>query len=493
MRERDCPRPAPTDSANFRARSRGFPRRQGMFATIAALGFVAASSSVGMTPAQSPAELYHLPLFPTPVDASSAVARDLDGDGRLDLAVATGQWGSEGLHIMQAQPDGSFCEAREYPIRLGSYPTSMESADLDRDGVLDLVACTYNDYTGGGVAVWLGNAGGTFQPAFEIDVDAKPFGLALGDVDEDGNIDVLVNDDVWFGTHGLYLLRGHGDGTLAAPIALSFSEQLKSPRLVDLDGDGHLDLVGIVWLAAPNHGDWFLQTYVGHGDGTFTLGASIAIAKYSRFVRLHDFDGDGRVDALISPGDFGVPAQTQSVELLQGLAGFAFAPPTLLWSGPTSGVVSIADIDGDGLIDIAIPHQSTYQFGGGIALFRGRGGLAFAPAEEIRTGTGIGGCYSGDVDGDGDTDLITFAGSIGVVRALAPGVFDTGLVSTAIPPNSGAVTTGDIDGDGRIDLAMISGSTNVALKRNLGQARFGSPRILAASAALEQVVLHHVH
>jgi hypothetical protein len=462
-----------------------------MFTAIAALGVLVTTPSVASTPAQSQAELYHLPQFPTPLTPTCAVARDLDGDGRLDLALATGEWGSEGLHIMQAQQDGSFCEARAYPLHLGSYPTSMESADLDHDGVLDLVACCFGQYTtGSSVAVWLGNAGGTLHQALQFDVDTVPFGLALGDVDEDGNIDVVVNDDLFLGSHDLQLLLGHGDGTLAAPTSLSINEQLQSPRLVDLDGDGHLDLVGIVRVLAPYFGNWFLQTYVGHGDGTFTSGASMAIGKFGRVVRLHDFDGDGRVDALISPGHFYQPDQTQSVELLRGLAGFSFAPPTVLWSGPMSGVVNIADIDGDGLIDIAMPHEAGYQAGGGIALLRGLGGIAFAPAEEIRTGSGLGACYSGDVDGDGDADFITLTDSVGVVRALAPGEFDTGLAPIAIPPNSGAVTAGDVDGDGRIDLAMVSDATSVALRRNLGPGRFGSPRILASSTALEQVVLH---
>ena len=462
-----------------------------MFTAVAALSVLVTNPSIGAVPAQSPAELYHLPQFPTPINGISALARDFDGDGRLDLALATGGWHGESLHIMQAQPDGSFCEAREYPMRLGSYPTALESADLDHDGVLDVVAsCFGNDNTASSIAVWLGNAGGTLHQALQFDVDASPFGLALGDVDEDGNLDVMVNDDLYFGTHGLHLLLGLGDGTLATPIALSISEQLQSPRLADLDGDGHLDLIGIVRVAASNYGNWFLQTYVGHGDGTFTSGTSTAISKWSRVVRLHDLDGDGRYDALISPGWVSVPAQVPSVELSRGLAGLAFAPPTVLWSGPNLGAVDIADVDSDGQIDIAIPHDASPQFGGGIALLRGLGGLAFAPAEEIRTGTGLAACFSGDVDGDGDVDFITTTDSVGVVRALAPGVFDTGLLTSAIQPNSGAVTTGDIDGDGRIDLAMVSGTTNVALKRNLGQARFGSPRVLAGSTALEQVVLH---
>jgi hypothetical protein len=461
-----------------------------MFTAIAALGFVAASSSVGVTPAQSPAELYQLPLFPVPLAPTSAVALDFDGDGRLDLAVATAQWGSAGLHVVHGQSDGSLGGWDAY-LTAAAEPEFIDCADLDHDGALDFVASCHKFYGGGSsVAVWLARGAGTFHQALEFDVPGFPSALALGDVDEDGNIDVLVNDDVFLGSHGLHLLRGHGDGTFAVPIAMTITEQLQSPRLVDLDGDGHLDLVGIVRALAPNFGNWFLQTYVGQGDGTFTPGASIAIGKFGHVVRLHDFDGDGRVDALISPGRFYQPDQTQSVELLRGLAGLSFAPPTVLWSGPMSGVVSIADSDGDGLIDIAIPHDAGYQAGGGIALLRGFGGLAFAPAEEIRTGTSLGACYSGDVDGDGDLDFITLTDSVGVVRALAPGVFDTGLVSTAIPANSGAVTTGDIDGDGRIDLAMVSGSTNVALKRNLGQGRFGNPRILAASTALEQVALH---
>jgi hypothetical protein len=448
--------------------------------------------SFASTPAQSPAELYQLPLYPAGVGPKAALVRDLDGDGRVEVVVPFQSWsGVRGVTVMHGQPDGSLGDSTTYPT--DAWPDFVESADLDHDGALDLIACCRNTSgVGGSVAVLLARGQGTFHQALEFAIDTTPTALALGDIDEDGNIDVVVNDDVWFAAHGSRVLLGHGDGTFDAPTAVTVSEQLKSPHLVDVNGDGHLDLVAVAEAFGPTSVDWFLQTQLGGGDGTFASPSRILVPVNSDQLAMFDFDGDGRSDAVISSTytAYMVPG---FVQLYPALPSGTFGTPTTLWIGFYAGRSAIADIDGDGHMDIAIPHPQLLTGGGGISLARGLGGFAFEPTEEIRTGGSAIACYSGDIEGDGDVDFITLneeaPDAVGVVRANSPGEFDTGPAPIALPPNSGGLTTGDFDGDGRVDLAMGIGGDQIALRRNLGQGRFGNARILTASTTLSHIAL----
>jgi hypothetical protein len=462
-----------------------------MFTAIAALGVLVTGPSVGPTPAQSPAELYQLPLYPGGVGPKAALVRDLDGDGRVEVVVPFRSWsGVRGIRVMRGQSDGSLGDPAMYPT--DAWPDFIESADLDHDGLLDLVAVCYKSWGHGGVAVLLGRGAGTFHQALEFDIDGDPSAVALGDLDEDGNIDAVVNDDNYYSTHRARLLLGHGDGTFATPIELPLVDRLFAPKLADVNGDGHLDLVAVAEAFGPASVDWFLQTQPGAGDGTLASPNRVLLPVNSDQLAMFDFDGDGRSDAVTSSTytAFMVPG---FVQLYPALPSGTFGTATTLWTGFSAGRSALADIDGDGHMDIAIPHPQLLTGGGGISLARGLGGFAFEPTEEIRTGGSAIACYGGDIEGDGDVDFITLneeaPDAVGVVRANSPGEFDTGLAPIALPPNSGGLTTGDLDGDGRVDLAMGIGGDQIALRRNLGQGRFGNARILTASTTLSHIAL----
>ena len=124
--------------------------------------------------------------LPAPFGPFSVAAADLDGDGRQDVAAASGE-GRGTLATWHGLVDGSFRAAGRYEIARG--PTKSAAADLTGDGRAEvIVAC----YAAGEVAVLIG--GGT-PLVHRIEVGGNPYGLATGDFDGDGRIDFAVAND----------------------------------------------------------------------------------------------------------------------------------------------------------------------------------------------------------------------------------------------------------------------------------------------------------
>lgn len=160
------------------------------------------------------------------------VAADFDGDGSRDLAVAN--TGSNDAHVLLNNGGGRFLTVRRYTV--GQGPWDIVAGDLNRDGLTDLVTTDVYDRT---VSVLIGRAGGVFRSArrFPTEVLTLPRfaaqGLALGDVDGDGELDVMLSNGS--------VLKGRGDGTLAT--ATEFAISAGAIALRDLDGDGRADVI----------------------------------------------------------------------------------------------------------------------------------------------------------------------------------------------------------------------------------------------------------
>lgn len=442
--------------------------------------------------AQSAAAQNGAPWFPMPMlhpgcAPYHAALADLDGDGLLDLA-SVGEEYELGwaftLTVSHGRPDGSL--GPPTPIALDLHGAlDIDAVDIDHDGALDLLVVGFLPQGDACVEVLLALGGGSFAPVVETALGCSPDDSTFGDVDDDGQIDVLIRSGA-----RQSLLRGHGDGTFAPAISLDTRVPLDSPSLVDIDGDGDLDLGGI----AQRGTQWFLQTQHGNGDGTFGVEVRTALPWPAYGApRFRDFDGDGFAEAVITIA--GAPySPSMDVELFPGLAGGAFGQPTVLMSAPWPEAPGVADIDHDGRADCFAGH---YPYGltlGGIGWVRNLGGLAFGPQTEIASGGIVYETMAGDIEGDGDLDFVTindsWAAEIGVVKALSPGVFDTGTPPVVTPDHPIDAAVGDIDGDGVPDLAAIcDDSSEVSLWRGLGDGRFARMPSLRGAAPMWQLLL----
>jgi hypothetical protein len=186
----------------------------------------------------------------------SVAVGDFNGDGKLDIATAN----AADVSVLLGNGDGSFQSAQSivlpdqtppgapYPGAQG--PTSVAVGDINGDGKLDLAVtsqvlveyCPYYCYFyyGGYVNVLLGHSDGSFADAETyLNNDTNPIAVALADLNGDGTLDVVTNNG-----YSASSLLGNGDGTLQpAKYASTAGGGFSSVALGDIDRDGKLDLV----------------------------------------------------------------------------------------------------------------------------------------------------------------------------------------------------------------------------------------------------------
>lgn len=155
---------------------------------------------------------------------------DFNGDGKLDLATANAYTPPEGVSVLLGNGNGTFQSPILYTV--GTTPQNLTTADLNGDGKLDLAVINYGDGT---ISVLLGKGDGTFQVLAPIDAVPSVLWVGAGDFDGDGKMDLATT-----GVSSTALLLGNGDGTFRAPLLLS--NGANSIAAGDFNGDGTLDL-----------------------------------------------------------------------------------------------------------------------------------------------------------------------------------------------------------------------------------------------------------
>lgn len=428
---------------------------------------------------------------------SDVALGDLDGDGDLDAYVSRrvgtpsddSVWLNTGNRTFTASADtlGSWTS---YRVALG---------DLDADGDLDAFVAE-----SGPNSVWI-NVGGaapaptptpTATPALpqpgEFVDSGQTLGsggqhdLALGDIDADGDPDVVTSD--FFGLE-VFINQGNGNFSESAAFFLDvpggrFESDL---ALADLDGDNDLDIfttgADAVWL--------------NDGQGEFQITPALPNAHTAEFA-LGDVDADGDIDALVWQLPVGDLSDQIRLWLNQG-----GSPPTFIDSGQNLGTrldytiqnLSLVDVDNDGDLDAAITNQ-------------GMDGQVYANALWFNQGNAQGGITGnftntnqalgnghtnqlvwGDVDGDGDPDAFAANGNL-ETRADDVLWFNDGSgqltqssteFGAAVATNDAAMA--DVDGDNDLDVLTVGyGANRVWLNNGTGQFR-DSEQILGSKVS----------
>lgn len=366
---------------------------------LAALAFHSPSDGL-----PSPAAVRSAPFLPPRVvslgsDHSPAAlaSGDFNGDGRLDLAVASAR--SNDLVVFLGDARGGL--QRVGAFAAGPDPTEIVAADLNRDGTLDLAIANHGAPL---VTVLLGDGRGRFRPApgspFRVRSTPHPHTIGVCDADRDGFADLVI--DSW-GENRFTLLRGDGKGGFAAPgIPIEAGRKpYRNLRLADLDGDGRCD------LTAPNFGSGHLTVLKGDGAGHFT-GASnppLAGGPSPFAVDIADVNRDGRPDILVANySGQGTDPSGDGLTALVNEGGGRFRLGPRISTGRASGDVAGGDIDGDGYADAATANQVDDTL---TIAFGGPDGLSPARTVTVRVGGHPERVLLADFNGDHRADAVT--------------------------------------------------------------------------------------
>jgi hypothetical protein len=224
-------------------------------------------------------------------------AIDVNGDSKLDLVVANDRSGpsqfcdevSRTIRILIGHGDGTYDP--DYGVYVGTSSSMVAGADIDDDGIMDLVdtdAITH---------VLIGTGGGLYEPA--VAYDARGNELLIADLDVDGDPDVASADG---SLQHLWIMSNKGNGTFTERSypGEQIPEYLTGNAIdaADLDGDGSLDMV------VSNTQGMDAGVYYGRGDGTFRPQIRYGVQYDFDDVNVADYDGDGRAD-IAGPAGIG--------------------------------------------------------------------------------------------------------------------------------------------------------------------------------------------
>jgi hypothetical protein len=365
-------------------------------------------------------------------------------------------------------------------------PVALATGDVDGDGDIDVVAA--QAYAVGGFALLRNEGEGRLAQPVSYPGGGRAADIVLVDLNGDGTLDVAVSDSdaVSVGnTISVYL--GNGDGTFGARQVTSVGAGVVVPvgiAAADFDNDGAVDLaVAAYGQAGGGRTVWLLHNI---GNGTFALPTSVTVAQGPFAVAAGDLNGDGRPDLVIAHKEY-----RATVLLNNGVGGFA-APVEYanlhlgtLWAGPLFPCVTLADVDRDGLLDILYGNTRTWDgTTGQVIQLRNNGNGSFTRGADIPMvfyTAGPTGLATADLNGDGAPDILAASydqrATDGVCVILNNG---NGTFAPAVLYPAGQstidVAAADMNGDGTADILTADDYSNaVSVRYNPGNGIF--PRV----------------
>jgi hypothetical protein len=416
--------------------------------------------------------------YPVGTNPSGVSVGDLNGDGKLDLAVINGGFSDTGdgggVSILLGDGDGKFQAARSFSA--GKQPESIAIADFNSDGRQDIIAVSESANV---LNVLLGNGDGTLQPPVTVTLDdIDPYYVIAGDFNNDHKWDIALSgvgrdlngDGFRDSAGGTTVMLGNGDGTFQKHgplLSLSLSEA------ADFNQDGRLDLVVVQFPG--------FDVLLGTGDGSFqdpTSNTTMGGAVYAG-----DFNLDGKLDlvAFLPLHVCGVGKVCDGqITVLLGNGDGSFSP-SFSQTGPYR-TLTLGDFDADGSLDLAVAWST-----GPSHVLRGDGRGNFVDAGTFVSNTHISPrLIAADFTGDDLADLVSTAdnNTIAVQLNATPPDFLFDVSPASVPPvqagESATLTLTAVSQAGFRDDITLSCSSPTAQGINCS---FSSPSVTPGSRA----------
>ena len=289
-------------------------------------------------------------------DPFAMVAGHFSQSGRLDIAVVNNA--SNTVSVLNNISDASGVNfATPLTFAVGTGPNAIITYDVNGDGLSDLVVSNFGDNT---ISVLLNTSTATttsFAAQQTFAATTSPNALAVGDVNHDGKLDVLVTS--FTGNVVAVMLNKTAAGATTAafssPQTFPTGTDPNAVVVGDFNGDGILD-IATANNVSNNVSVLFGTTPVGATTCTFAAAVNFPVGVVPIAISAADVDGDGRLDLLVAN------YATNTVSLLRnatavGATTPAFDAQRTFATGSGPGAVTAADIDGDGRPDVVIGNH----------------------------------------------------------------------------------------------------------------------------------------
>ena len=335
-------------------------------------------------------------------------------------------------------------------------PAQIATGDVNGDGRMDVVSVgNRTSYSGswGTVNVSLGQANGTLQITNNYSAGNNRFhSPQLIDLTGDGKLDLLMGDSTG-GT--VQVLRGLGDGRFVSQSSMIVGRN-DSLVTADIDHDGRMD-AAVLLLNGPVSR---LQVLWGNGNGTFRTGPVTSLPgelHSAGSLTVGDVNRDGQADIVVAR------TIANTVITLLGNGDGTFRTGSSI-NVVNPGGVALSDLNGDGQLDLAVARPSQNS----VSIYQGDGRGGFTASRELAVGSSPRSVLLSDLNADGYKDVIVAnsnSGNITVWEGRAGGTFAGRRDFSAGPSSLGpkllptSIALGDFNRDGRMDLAVGHGNT----------------------------------
>jgi hypothetical protein len=333
---------------------------------------------------------------------TSAAMGDLNSDGRSDLVTVSPS--NDRISIFLSKPDGSYSTAVNKSA--GDQPNSVAIGDFDKDGDNDLAVAASKDKK---IVIFRNNGAGAMTKRGTIKTGSKPIGIFATDINGDGAADLVLansNDD----NIAIYLNKNQNypvEKRFKSPKKIAVGDKPIQVIANDVNGDSLSDLLVL------NQASSTISVFMNVSGGTFISKPTVPTDGMPIAMVSADFDADGKNDlAWLNQGG--------NITWRQSFAHALFINPQSFTVDPSATALQASDFDFDGFADLAIARPSDAS----LSLLMNTQAGSFANEVTVAGSTTCQILPMGDLDSDGDPDMIAPDSTTGQVQVFENLWFD---------------------------------------------------------------------
>jgi hypothetical protein len=417
--------------------------------------------------------------------AASILARDLNGDGRPDLAVSNSL--SNSISVLLNLGNKNFSAAVNYSAR--GNPGTLTSADLNRDGRPDVALATAD-----GIQPFLNQGGARFPEPLAVETgyltNSAGAGMAdakAADLNADGHMDlavqlggvVMANN---IESHGpLYVLLGKGNGQFSGSPAFSDYEgetyMKRGIAIADYNHDGRPDLAVDLDNYTGDAEDGYLMMAMNAGGGHFSeVDSSLPGSPLTGMAAGYFNAGPNGDMAGLNPG-------SDTVDIFLGNGDGSFRGPTSYHVGTNPNSILVRDVNKDGKQDLVVMNSGSSD----ISVLLGKGDGTFQSPRSIEVAEHPTSAAIGDFNRDGKLDLVVGGDTVQVLMGHGDGTFDSPVT---LPVTGSALFVGqaDLRHTNQEDILVANGKSLIVLYGN-GDGTFLAPTYYSVGAGPNPFVI----